>query len=287
MSPANEIHTEVHRHVYLYIAGIDAFKSDKISPAVLKRLLSRDVVRRVSQEEAQRHSRTLYRANTPTSNFTLVIEGHLEVEIGRDKMQFEAGPFCHFGVQSLESALESEACDYVPDFTVRPISDCLLLVITRSEYLDAYKATLFQQSKDNDTSHNPNSGSKHSSFLEQLKVTPWNSGTSPLPTSARKKQHRHKVRRGKMVDTQYLLSESTSEGEGEESEASVDVAKTHTSHLLGTPALDTGGAGSDVSVEVELHPVGGRGTEPRTSSPNENELRISLPVDPTLHSSQL
>lgn len=286
MSPASEVHTEVHTHVYLYIAGIDAFKSDKISPAVLKRLLSRDVVRRVSLEEAQRHSRTLYRANTPTSNFTLVIEGHLEVEIGRDKMQFEAGPFCHFGVQSLESALESDMCDYVPDFTVRPISDCLLLVITRSEYLDAYKATLFQQSKDNDTSPNLNS-SKHSSFLEQLKVTPRSSSTSPLPKSARKKQHRPKVRRGRMVDTQYLLSESTSEGEGEESEANVDVAKTHTGHFLGTPALDTGGAGSDVSVEVELHPMGGRGTEPRTSSPNENELRISLPVDPTLHSSQL
>lgn len=278
-------------YVCLYIAAIDAFKSDKISPAVLKRLLSRDVVRRVSLEEAQRHSRTLYRANTPTSNFTLVIEGHVEVEVGKDKMQFEAGPFCHFGAQSLENALETEACDYVPDFTVRPVSDCLLLVITRSEYLDAYKATLFQQSKDYETSPNPNGSSKHSSFLEQLKVAPRNTSTSPQPASARKKQHRHKTKRDRMVDTQYLLSESTSdeEGGGEESEGSVAARKTYTSHFLGTPARDTGGAGSDVSVEVELHPVGvgGRETEPRTSSPNENKLKISLQMDSTLHSSQL
>lgn len=265
-------------HNYLILlSGINAFKSDKVRPAILKRLLNQDVVHKFTLEEVQARSRTLYCSNVPAVSFTLIIEGHVEVEVGRDGMKFEAGPFHHFGVQALESD-----GDYVPDFTVRPTSDCILLVITCGQYFDACKATLFQQTKDHENSNQLNSHN----HLSPIK-TPISTPSSPPTKSATKlksvstKKH-HQSKEGKKLETQLLLSDSLSDSlsDEEEEKDEGDEVFTTTNCLPDTTVMATGEA---ITVEVEMHSVVKESLQQRTSG------RGQLPLEeepPTFSSSQ-
>ena len=52
---------------------------------------------------------TLVRKGKPINYFILIIEGRVEVNIGREELQFESGPFSYFGIQTLSQALPSTA----------------------------------------------------------------------------------------------------------------------------------------------------------------------------------
>ena len=76
----------------------------------------------------------------------------LQVIVGKDQMEFEGHSFSHFGGQALvcdnnSTSQVQGAAQYVPDFTVRPTSDCQVLIVTRSQYLAACKATEFEHEK--------------------------------------------------------------------------------------------------------------------------------------------
>lgn len=43
----------------------------------------------------------IYEQSKPADYFVLVLEGRVEVQIGREKIMFEAGPFTYFGTQAL------------------------------------------------------------------------------------------------------------------------------------------------------------------------------------------
>ena len=170
---------------------------------MLKQLLNRDgIVRRITLESAGSQGHTLYRANTPASFFTLVIEGHVQVEVGKEGLQFEASSFHYFGEQSLESGTGAE---YVPDFTVRPLTDCLLFVIGRNEYWDACKATLFQQTKDSTSNLSTclNGGSVRSPLFQLQASAPLITTTHLRPLKRRRLQFRS--RSATSHETQCLL----------------------------------------------------------------------------------
>ena len=255
--------------------GINAFKCEVVLPGILKQLLNRDVVRRVILQEAQSRNHPLYSTNSPASAFTMVIEGHVEVEVGRDGMTFVAGPFHYFGVQ----ALESDAGDYVPDFTVRPTTDCLFLVITRSQYLEARRATQFQQTKDIETSPNPINNHKHLSLPAQPKTTD-SSCITPSPQhkflGAAKKRQRQPSE-PKDLEVQRLLTDTSSSSESEEGDSGeFDKAGTTASHSLGSLSAAGGGAVSAVTVEVEMHDIARDGAgQHENGGPIEQKLTLA------------
>ena len=249
----------VHR-ILVCFAGVEAFKGEKILPGILRRLLLQDVVRQYTQEEIQARNVTLYRINVPASSFTLVLEGHVEVEVGKEGMKFEAGPFHHFGVQALELA-DSGSGDYVPDFAVRPVSNCLLLVISCNQYLDARKATKFQKTKDQESSSAglfSNYTSPLSSRVEGSVSAPGklvNGQASRSGTSVRSVAKRLRMggRQNDSEESHRLLPE-----EDEEDELVLPSA-------LMSPSSSSGGSSTPVTVvEVEMYGVGGEGssTEP-------------------------
>ncbi len=69
--------------------------------------------------------------------------------IGKDQLEFETRSFSHFGAEALlvSSGSPTPGALYFPDYTVRPTTDCQVLIITRSQYLAACKATKFEQEK--------------------------------------------------------------------------------------------------------------------------------------------
>lgn len=105
----------------------------------------------LSVEECRERDFALYREGTPANYFTLVLEGCLNVSIGSEGMKFEARGFYHFGEKCLLDTIEgfdttvSDVPPYIPDFTVHPVTDSLVLIITRRCYLAAYHTSLLEK----------------------------------------------------------------------------------------------------------------------------------------------
>ena len=118
-----------------------------MSPSVLKRLLDRDIVRHLSIDDFKGSNHMLYSAGSPASFFTLIVEGCVQVTIGKDGMEFQSRSFSYFGTQALLNTLEDPQAEYVPDYTIQPTMDCLVIIITQRQYVAARNATLFGMGK--------------------------------------------------------------------------------------------------------------------------------------------
>lgn len=127
-----------------------------MSSSVLKRLLTRkDIVQNISFEEYKQKNLAIYSIDCPANFFCLILEGCMEVEIGREALKFESRSFSYFGAQALNYARDSCPSDFRPDFTTRPLSDCLVIIVTQSQYSDARKASVFEGERNNPPSFRP------------------------------------------------------------------------------------------------------------------------------------
>ncbi|XP_076614027.1 metal transporter CNNM3 isoform X2 [Chaetodon auriga] len=112
----------------------------------------------------------LYTRNHPVDYFILLLQGRVEVEIGKEGLKFENGAFTYYGVSALtlpssvhqspvstqrhsprdpfESAEATSPSSYCPDYTVRALTDLQLIRVTRLQYLNALMASRVGQSPD-------------------------------------------------------------------------------------------------------------------------------------------
>ncbi|XP_013139294.1 PREDICTED: metal transporter CNNM4-like [Papilio polytes] len=148
--------------------SVDAFRADMISETVLRRLLKQDVIHHIKlrgDEDKNDLKRYVFQEGKPVDYFVLILEGRVEVTVGRENLVFEAGPFTYFGVQALTQnigvaetpapstlgSLQNLNMDsmlrhtFVPDYSVRAIAELYYLTIKRSMYLAAKRATLMEK----------------------------------------------------------------------------------------------------------------------------------------------
>ncbi|XP_045922600.1 metal transporter CNNM3 isoform X3 [Micropterus dolomieu] len=112
----------------------------------------------------------LYTRNHPVDYFILLLQGRVEVEIGKEGLKFENGAFTYYGVSALtlpssvhqspvstqrhsprdpfDSAEATSSSSYCPDYTVRALTDLQLIRVTRLQYLNALMASRVGQSPD-------------------------------------------------------------------------------------------------------------------------------------------
>ncbi|CAK9794691.1 Unextended protein [Anthophora plagiata] len=153
---------------------VDAFKPDTISETILRRLLKQDIIYHIkvkSREKARNDpAAIIYQQGKAVDYFVLILEGRVEVTVGKENMMFESGPFTYFGSQALTvnvgiaesptntnpqtvGSIQSINLDsmlrytFVPDYTVRAISEVFYVKIKRSLYLAAKRATLLERSQ--------------------------------------------------------------------------------------------------------------------------------------------
>ncbi|KAG6459975.1 hypothetical protein O3G_MSEX011700 [Manduca sexta] len=168
-------HQRVHVSPQLVLAtfqflstSVDPFKPEMISETVLRRLLKQDVIQHIKlrgDEDKNDLKRYVFQEGKPVDYFVLILEGRVEVTVGRENLVFEAGPFTYFGVQALTQnvglaetpapsslgSLQNLNMDsmlrhtFVPDYSVRAIVDLYYLTIKRSMYLAAKRATLMEK----------------------------------------------------------------------------------------------------------------------------------------------
>lgn len=136
-------------------------------------MLNQDVVRHIKNKSKGKHdvSLIIFQQGKPVDFFVLILEGRVEVTVGKENLVFEGGPFTHFGIQALaqnvgfespqqqivqnqvKGSLQSLNMDallrytFVPDYSVRALSDVVYILIKRSLYLAAKRATLMEQSR--------------------------------------------------------------------------------------------------------------------------------------------
>ncbi|CAK1554455.1 unnamed protein product [Leptosia nina] len=172
---AGHQHQRVHVSPQLILAtfqflstSVDPFRADMISETVLRRLLKQDVIQHIKlrgDEDKNDPKRFVYQEGKPSDYFVLILEGRVEVTVGRENLVFEAGPFTYFGVQALTQnvglaespapstlgSLQNLNMDsmlrhtFVPDYSVKAIAELYYLTIKRSMYLAAKRATLMEK----------------------------------------------------------------------------------------------------------------------------------------------
>ncbi|KAH8272169.1 hypothetical protein KR018_005674, partial [Drosophila ironensis] len=153
-----------------YFLAVDAFKKDVISEPILRRLLNQDVFHNIKTKGKCKDDPSLFifTQGKAVDFFVLILEGRVEVTIGKEALMFESGPFTYFGTQALVpnvvidsptqmGSLQSLNMDskirqsFVPDYSVRAISDVIYIAIKRVLYLTAKKATLLEKSRKSGT----------------------------------------------------------------------------------------------------------------------------------------
>ncbi|XP_066278503.1 metal transporter CNNM4-like isoform X8 [Branchiostoma lanceolatum] len=143
---------------FQYMAtSIDLFKPELISETVLRRLLQQDVVvdLKLKVEQKDSTSNNIYTNGKPADYFVLILQGRVEVRAGKEGLTYETGPFTHFGEAAIVASgivnqpqigiSSSQSLVYVPDYSVRAVTDVQYIRIRRAHYMAARQATLLER----------------------------------------------------------------------------------------------------------------------------------------------
>ncbi|XP_064101866.1 unextended protein-like isoform X2 [Macrobrachium nipponense] len=156
--------------------SVEPFKESQLSEVIVKKLLNQDVIHCIKLNNKE-HSKSeqqhtyIFTQGKPVDYFVLILEGHVEVVIGKEGLTFESGPFTYFGLAALSQtqtlgespsastqlskgsikgsvqSLDSTKFTFVPDYSVRAITEVMYLKIRRSHYIAARRAFLLEQSQ--------------------------------------------------------------------------------------------------------------------------------------------
>ncbi|XP_048875866.1 metal transporter CNNM3 isoform X2 [Brienomyrus brachyistius] len=152
---------------------VELFGPQRVSEKVLFRLLQHPSVNqevKFDPGNKLRPEHYLYTRNHPVDYFLLLLQGRVEVEIGKEALRFENGAFTYYGVSALtapssvhqspvstqhrsprdpfELGEAASPSSYCPDYTVRALTDLQLIKVTRLQYLNALMASRVTQSPD-------------------------------------------------------------------------------------------------------------------------------------------
>ncbi|XP_058864367.1 metal transporter CNNM3 [Acipenser ruthenus] len=139
---------------------VDLFSPLRVSEKILLHLLKHPSVNQeLKFDPADRLSAAhyLYNRNHPVDYFILILQGRVEVEIGKEGLKFENGAFTYYGVSALTSPSSGHQSPvstlhqfdfgdslpslYCPDYTVRALTDLQLVKVTRLQYSNALAAS--------------------------------------------------------------------------------------------------------------------------------------------------
>nr|XP_032620014.1 metal transporter CNNM1 isoform X1 [Chelonoidis abingdonii] len=108
----------VHRFM---ASEIEPFKSPCLSEKILLRLLKHpNVIQELKYDHKNKRAveHYLYQRNRPVDYFILILQGKVEVEIGREGLRFENGAFTYYGVPAIMAVICSVPVSVSRTFTV-------------------------------------------------------------------------------------------------------------------------------------------------------------------------
>ncbi|XP_077325669.1 metal transporter CNNM3 isoform X1 [Lithobates pipiens] len=137
---------------------VELFSASRMSEKALLHLLKLPgVTHEVKFDDSERFApeHYLYQRSQPVDYFILILQGKVQVEIGKESLKFENGAFTYYGVAALSPCLlslnspssgqeQSESPDsgfYCPDYSVRALSDLQIVKVSRLQYLNALRSS--------------------------------------------------------------------------------------------------------------------------------------------------
>ncbi|XP_011303756.1 metal transporter CNNM4 [Fopius arisanus] len=196
---------------------VDPFKPDTISETILRRLLKQDIIYHIkvkSREKARNDpGAVIYQQGKAVDYFVLILEGRVEVTVGKENLIFESGPFTYFGCQALSpnfavvtesptttnpqslGSIQSINLDailrhtFVPDYTVRGITEVFYVKVKRSLYLAAKRATLLERSQKDPSPSQDQFDDEVEKLLHSLDEDDHSMPTTP----SNERRHHHRV----------------------------------------------------------------------------------------------
>ncbi|XP_041443687.1 metal transporter CNNM3-like [Xenopus laevis] len=132
---------------------VDLFGTSRVSEKALLNLLKLPgVTQEVKFDDSDRlcPEHFLYLRSQPVDYFILILQGTVQVEIGKEGLKFENGAFTYYGVAALSPCLlghqspgiqnsPTDSSFYYPDYTVRALSDLQIVKVNRLQYLNAVR----------------------------------------------------------------------------------------------------------------------------------------------------
>uniref|UniRef100_A0A3Q3KY13 Metal transporter n=1 Tax=Mastacembelus armatus TaxID=205130 RepID=A0A3Q3KY13_9TELE len=155
---------------------VEPFRPCHLSEKILLRLIKHpSVVQDLKFNPKNKHApqHYLFQRNKPVDYFVLILQGRVEVEIGKEALRFENGAFSYYGMPALISPLpigkyssrgsglnQSDSllsggsvgqlttggAVYLPDYSVRQLTDLQIIKISRNHYRNALTATRMDSS---------------------------------------------------------------------------------------------------------------------------------------------
>ncbi|XP_051559547.1 metal transporter CNNM2-like isoform X2 [Myxocyprinus asiaticus] len=160
---------------------VESFSPIQMSEKILLRLLKHpNVIQELKYNEKNKKApeHYLFHRNKPVDYFILILQGKVEVEAGKEGMKFEAGAFSSYGMMALTASPENKSPPrsfglnhsdslnrserieaitpslgssnnqlnaflqiYMPDYSVRAVSDLQYIKVTRQQYQNALMAS--------------------------------------------------------------------------------------------------------------------------------------------------
>ncbi|XP_076048568.1 metal transporter uex isoform X2 [Oratosquilla oratoria] len=170
-----QISSQMQVAAFQYLrTSVEPFKEGQLSESIVKKLIKQDIIHVIklhNKEPGKIHPNTyIYTQGKVVDYFVLILEGHVEVTVGRECLTFESGPFTYFGLPALNNtaigespsastqlsrgsvlgslqSLDSSKFSFIPDYSVRGVSEVVYMKIKRSQYIAARRAFLLEQSQ--------------------------------------------------------------------------------------------------------------------------------------------
>ena len=93
--------------LFKFYKAVDPFRSDYLSEEVLKALMERSIYYE-AKGEARKHNirdmspqHLLYIRGEPADYFIMILEGRARIVVTKENQEYDAGPFCCFGISAL------------------------------------------------------------------------------------------------------------------------------------------------------------------------------------------
>ncbi|KAK1791632.1 hypothetical protein P4O66_013634 [Electrophorus voltai] len=223
---------------------VEPFKPSHLSEKILLRLIKHpSVMQELKFDEKNKKSpkHYLYQRNKPVDYFVLILQGRVEVEIGKEGLRFENGPFTYYGMPAIMTVLpavhrspsRSSGLNhsdttihggslgqlsvgggaYLPDYSVRQVTDLQIIKVTRNHYQNALTATRMDSSP-----QTPDADPQAPGERTPLPETRSNSIALPL---TRSHQHTHHPRQPHSTSTlnerNRIVRECGSKSDGQKS----------------------------------------------------------------------
>jgi hypothetical protein len=109
----------------------------------------------------------LYQYGKVSNFFILVLSGEATLEVGKEQLEFPAGPFAYFGINALLSGCETadqilnedsqNRKPYIPDFSLRVDDRCVYMKIERDLWKNGVVKSRFEMNKQRANSHRESS----------------------------------------------------------------------------------------------------------------------------------